>query len=73
VRAEELPERLGPTLALTALTEDEPLVKRLLASPLVNRLNLGPVSTMQIAWDQPHEGNLFEHLYVRRALQRASA
>jgi hypothetical protein len=73
VRADEVPERLGPTLALTALTEDAALVKRLLASPLVNRLNLGPVSTMKIAWDQPHEGNLFEHLYVRRALQRASA
>jgi hypothetical protein len=28
---------------------------------------------MQIAWDQPHEGNLFEHLYARRALQRAAA
>jgi hypothetical protein len=39
----------------------------------VNRLNLGPISTMQIAWDQPHEGNLFEHLYVRRALQRIGA
>jgi acyl-CoA reductase-like NAD-dependent aldehyde dehydrogenase len=73
VRADEVPERLGPTLALTALTDEPALLRRLLSSPLVNRLNLGPVSTMQIAWDQPHEGNLFEHLYVRRALQRASA
>ena len=24
-----------------------------------------------VSWDQPHEGNLFEHLYVRRALHRA--
>jgi len=73
VRAGEIPERLGPTLALTAITEDEVLIRRLLGSPLVNRLNLGPISTMQIAWDQPHEGNLFEHLYVRRALQRIGA
>lgn len=73
VRAEEIPERLGPTLALTAITEDQALIRRLLGSPLVNRLNLGPISTMQIAWDQPHEGNLFEHLYVRRALQRIGA
>jgi acyl-CoA reductase-like NAD-dependent aldehyde dehydrogenase len=73
VRAGEIPERLGPTLALTAITEDEALIGRLLGSPLVNRLNLGPISTMQIAWDQPHEGNLFEHLYVRRALQRIGA
>ena len=24
-----------------------------------------------IQWDQPHEGNLFDHLYARRAFQRA--
>jgi len=24
---------------------------------------------MQVAWDQPHEGNLFEFLYRRRALE----
>jgi hypothetical protein len=22
-----------------------------------------------VSWDQPHEGNLFEHLWARRALQ----
>jgi acyl-CoA reductase-like NAD-dependent aldehyde dehydrogenase len=71
-RADEIPERLGPTLALSALTEDEALVRRLVASPLVQRLNLGKIATQQIGWDQPHEGNLFEHLYQRRALQRAS-
>jgi hypothetical protein len=26
---------------------------------------------MQISWDQPHEGNLFEFLYRRRALEIA--
>jgi hypothetical protein len=70
VRPEEIPEALGPSLVVTAITEDEGLIERLLASPLVDRLNVGPVSTMQIAWDQPHEGNLFEHLYARRAFQR---
>jgi hypothetical protein len=39
----------------------------------VDRLNLGPISTMQVSWDQPHEGNLFEHLYSRRAFQKALA
>jgi uncharacterized protein (DUF952 family) len=24
---------------------------------------------MKISWDQPHEGNLFDHLYARRAFQ----
>ncbi|HEX5707148.1 MAG TPA: aldehyde dehydrogenase family protein [Pyrinomonadaceae bacterium] len=73
VKPEEIPEALGPSLVVTAITEDKELIRRLVASPLVDRLNIGPVSTMQIAWDQPHEGNLFEHLYARRALQRATA
>ena len=39
----------------------------------VGRLNLGAVPTTQVSWNQPHEGNLFEHLYARRAFQRAAA
>ena len=73
VRAEEIPAALGPSLVVTAITGDAELVGRLVSSPLVDRLNVGPVSTMQIAWDQPHEGNLFEHLYARRAFQKAVA
>jgi len=69
VRPEEIPARLGPTLAVTALTEDEALLGRMLASPLLHRVNLGPLPTYRVSWDQPHEGNLFEHLYLRRALQ----
>jgi hypothetical protein len=68
VRPEELPARLGPTLAACVLTADQALLDRILASPLVHRLNLGALPTWKLAWDQPHEGNLFEHLYVRRAL-----
>ena len=41
-------------------------------SPHVDRLNLGPIPTNQIGWDQPHEGNLFDHLYGRRAIQRVA-
>jgi len=73
VRPEDLPGCLGPTLALTVLSEDPAFVSRLLASPLVHRLNLGALPTSVVAWDQPHEGNLFDHLYSRRALQRAAA
>jgi acyl-CoA reductase-like NAD-dependent aldehyde dehydrogenase len=72
IRPEQAPDVLGPTLTLTAITQDAALRRRLLASPLVQRLNLGAVPTMRISWDQPHEGNLFEHLYLRRALQRAA-
>ena len=46
---------------------------KLVASPNVDRLNLGAVPTNQVHWDQPHEGNLFEHLYARRAFQRAAS
>ncbi len=66
-----LPACLGPTLVVTALTKDPALIERLLASDAIGRLNLGPIKTNQIVWDQPHEGNLFEHLYARRAFQRA--
>jgi acyl-CoA reductase-like NAD-dependent aldehyde dehydrogenase len=66
-----MPEPMGRTLVVTALTRDRRLVDRLLASPLVDRLNVGPIQTNHISWDQPHEGNLFEHLYARRSFQRA--
>lgn len=69
----DLPEKMGPTLVVTALTGNQSLIERLIASSLVDRLNIGPIPTMKIAWDQPHEGNLFEHLYARRAFQKAGA
>jgi acyl-CoA reductase-like NAD-dependent aldehyde dehydrogenase len=75
VSAEEMarmPQPMGKTLVVTALTADRRLLDRLLGSSLVDRLNVGPIATNQISWDQPHEGNLFEHLYARRSIQTAS-
>ena len=69
--ADAAPECFGPTLVVTALTEDQKTIDRLLSSDLVGRLNIGPIQTNRIVWDQPHEGNLFEHLYGRRAFQHA--
>jgi acyl-CoA reductase-like NAD-dependent aldehyde dehydrogenase len=66
-----MPEALGPTLVVTAITSDADLTARLLSSNLIGRLNLGAIQTNAIVWDQPHEGNLFDHLYARRAFQRA--
>src|SRR5580704_2150433 len=71
IAQEKLPEAMGPSLAVMALTNDSRFRKRLLSSPAVGRLNFGPIPTMQITWDQPHEGNLFDHLYARRAFQAA--
>jgi hypothetical protein len=64
--------RIGPSLAVAAITRDRALIERLLESPLIGRLNLGPISTLNPAWDQPHEGNLFEFLYQRRSLDIAA-
>jgi acyl-CoA reductase-like NAD-dependent aldehyde dehydrogenase len=69
VAPEAIPEALGETLAVTVLTEDAALVRRILASPLLSRLSFGSLPTCTVSWDQPHEGNLFEHLWSRRALQ----
>lgn len=73
VPEESMPEILGPTLAVALISDDEAFRRRFFASHDVHRLNLGPVPTQRVAWDQPHEGNLFEHLWARRALQRATA
>lgn len=70
VNPSDLPDCLGPSLVVTCISNDPAFRARFTASPLVDRLNFGPLSTTQIGWDQPHEGNLFEHLYARRAIQR---
>ena len=70
VPAADLPEVLGPSLVVTCISNDPAFRARFVASPHVDRLNFGALSTTQIGWDQPHEGNLFEHLYARRAIQR---
>ena len=63
-------EQIGPSLVVTAITRDEAFIGQIMECHHVDRLNIGPVSTMKISWDQPHEGNLFEFLYTRRAIQR---
>jgi len=65
----EIIARMSQTLVLTALTDDRKFIRQLLAAPNIDRLNLGPIPTGKISWDQPHEGNLFEHLYKQRAFQ----
>jgi len=73
VPQERMLDVIGPSLVVSALTEDVEFVDRVIASPLVERLNIGPLPTTRVQWDQPHEGNLFEFLYRRRAIQRAAA
>lgn len=67
----EMLSQIGASLVVTAITKDPAFTSELLDSPLIERLNLGPISTMKISWDQPHEGNMFEFLYKRRSIERA--
>jgi len=67
----EMLRRIGETLVGTAITEDEQFRQELMTARNVDRLNLGAIPTSRVSWDQPHEGNLFEHLYRQRALQSA--
>lgn len=63
---------IGPSLVVTALSQNHPFREKLYECPHIDRLNLGPISTMHVSWDQPHEGNLFEFLYRRRAFEIAA-
>ena len=65
----EIPARIGSTLVATALTHDAAFQRELMECASIDRLNLGPVPTSKVSWDQPHEGNLFDHLYRQRAIQ----
>jgi hypothetical protein len=60
---------IGETLVVSAFTRDRDWSADLMTSTNIERLNLGPYTTMRVQWEQPHEGNLFEFLYRRRALQ----
>ncbi len=64
----EMLDRIGPTLVVSAITKSEDFKRELLLDKRIERLNVGPISTMKVSWDQPHEGNLFEFLYKRRSI-----
>jgi acyl-CoA reductase-like NAD-dependent aldehyde dehydrogenase len=68
----DMVKKIGPTLAAMVLTEDPAFIAACLDSHHLERLNIGPAPTNRLTWDQPHEGNLFTHLYRQRAYQQAS-
>jgi acyl-CoA reductase-like NAD-dependent aldehyde dehydrogenase len=71
VADDEALDWMGDTLVVSALTRAPANLARLTASKHIGRLNIGPIPTPSVRWDQPHEGNLFDFLYARRAVQRA--
>ena len=68
----EMLDIIGPTLVVSAITKSDIFKNELLMDSRIERLNIGPISTMKISWDQPHEGNLFEFLYKRRSIGMAA-
>lgn len=68
----EMLKLIGPSLAVTAITRDKNFIDSLMESTLIDRLNIGPISTMKVSWSQPHEGNMFEFLYKRRSIEIAN-
>jgi acyl-CoA reductase-like NAD-dependent aldehyde dehydrogenase len=65
----EMLKRIETTLVGTAITSDERFQRQLLDATHIDRLNLGPVPTIQLDWLQPHEGNIVEFLFRPRAFQ----
>lgn len=66
---DEMLKRIGSTLVGSAITYDEQFQRRLINATEIDRLNLGPVPTIQLDWLQPHEGNIVEFLFRPRAFQ----
>jgi acyl-CoA reductase-like NAD-dependent aldehyde dehydrogenase len=64
-------ESIGPALVASAITCKPEFRRRLLDATHIDRLNLGPVPTIQLNWLQPHEGNIVEFLFRARAFQTA--
>lgn len=65
-------EQIGYSLAVTAITRDKNFIDALTECTHIDRLNIGPISTMKVSWSQPHEGNMFEFLYKRRSIELAN-
>jgi acyl-CoA reductase-like NAD-dependent aldehyde dehydrogenase len=62
-------DAIGYTLVCSAVTENPKLQRQLLDATHIDRLNLGPIPTVQLNWLQPHEGNIVDFLFRARAFQ----
>ena len=65
---EQMLEKIGPSLVLSVFSDNEEFLSDAIAFEGAGRLNLN-LPTTYVSWDQPHEGNLFEFLYTRKAIQ----
>src|SRR6059036_3122370 len=65
----EMIQKIGPTLVCTAITKDQVWERQLIDATNIDRLNIGPIPTIQLNWLQPHEGNIVDFLFRARAFQ----
>jgi acyl-CoA reductase-like NAD-dependent aldehyde dehydrogenase len=62
-------DAIGPTLVCSAITEDRKFQRALIDATHIDRLNIGPLKTIQLNWLQPHEGSIVDFLFRARAFQ----
>ncbi len=62
-------DKIGPTLVCSAITEDSKFHQALTDAVHIDRLNIGPLKTIQLNWLQPHEGSIVDFLFRARAFQ----
>src|SRR5207237_5893773 len=66
---EKMLDSIGPTLVCSAITEDKKFQRALIDATHIDRLNIGPIPTIQLNWLQPHEGSIVYFLFRARAFQ----
>src|SRR6266478_5533249 len=66
----EMIDKMGQTLVCSAITNDKKWERQLIDATNIDRLNIGPIPTIQLNWLQPHEGNIVDFLFRARAFQK---
>jgi acyl-CoA reductase-like NAD-dependent aldehyde dehydrogenase len=66
---EQMLAKIGPTLVCSAVTKNPKFQRELADATHIDRLNIGPIPTIQLNWLQPHEGNIVDFLFRARAFQ----
>src|SRR5437016_280175 len=62
-------DAISPTLVCSVVTRDKKFQRALIDATHIDRLNIGPIPTIQLNWLQPHEGSIVDFLFRARAFQ----
>lgn len=66
---EQMLAKIGQTLVCSVISEDAAFQRQCADAVHIDRLNIGPIPTIQLNWLQPHEGNIVDFLFRARAFQ----